>query len=137
MPSSPLAPPVSPPAHDFIDFVGHGRTLEWACEAARLAEKGHTRISSSKSAYHGTGCSDAGDETEEENVEAITPEGSFGSDHIMSRPRKLADTHSQTSLRKPGLSRELQTSESERKDVGRDDDMMRAALVLCGLGRKL
>ena len=138
MPSSPLAPPMSPPAHDFIDFVGHGRTLEWACAAARLAEKeGHTKIPSSKTAYHDTECGDAGDETEEENVEAITPEGSFGSSHIMSRPWKLADMHPPTSLRKPGLPRELHASESERKDVGRDDDMMRAALVLCGLGRRL
>ena len=132
MPSSPLAPPMSPPAHDFIDFVGHGRTLEWACAAARLAEKeGRTKISSNK---HGAEHGDAGDETEEEDVEAITPEGSLGSGDILSRSLKHAD---KLSLRKPGLPRELRVSEGERKDAGQDDDMMRAALALCGLGRKL
>ena len=42
MPSSPLAPPISPPARDFIDFGKNGktrRTLEWACAAARLVDK--------------------------------------------------------------------------------------------------
>ncbi|KAF5311844.1 hypothetical protein D9619_002524 [Psilocybe cf. subviscida] len=42
MPSSPLAPPISPPAREFIDFGKHKstrRTLEWACAAARLADK--------------------------------------------------------------------------------------------------
>ncbi|KAL4068900.1 hypothetical protein V8B97DRAFT_1970656 [Scleroderma yunnanense] len=133
MPSSPLAPPASPPAHDFIDFVGNERTLEWACAAARLAEKeGRTRISS-KRVYHSSRCDDAGDETEEEDVEAITPEGSLGSSDITWRGWKLPDTSLQTSLRQPAL----QASKGEQKDVGRDDDMMRAALALCGLGRRL
>ncbi|PPQ74358.1 hypothetical protein CVT26_000695 [Gymnopilus dilepis] len=42
MPSSPLAPPISPPARDFIDFGKNARTrrtLEWACAAARMADK--------------------------------------------------------------------------------------------------
>ncbi|KAH9486115.1 Homeobox protein ANF-1 [Psilocybe cubensis] len=42
MPSSPLAPPISPPAREFIDFGKNARTrrtLEWACAAARLVDK--------------------------------------------------------------------------------------------------
>ncbi|KJA28391.1 hypothetical protein HYPSUDRAFT_51216 [Hypholoma sublateritium FD-334 SS-4] len=40
--SSPLAPPISPPAREFIDFGNNAktrRTLEWACAAARVADK--------------------------------------------------------------------------------------------------
>jgi len=60
MPSSPLAPS-SHPTRGLVDFVSSGRTLEWACAAAQLSGR----------------CEDDEEATEEEEMEAITPEGSL------------------------------------------------------------
>ncbi|KAH7886346.1 homeobox-domain-containing protein [Phlebopus sp. FC_14] len=136
MPSSPLAPPASPPTRDFVDFVGSGRTLEWACAAARLAEKekeGRVGAGGVRRSLAGAADTDAGEETEEDDVEAVTPNGSQGSvgDVAWRDGRRLVPASQKQPLnelsdRRPGSA----------KDAVQDDDMMRAALVLCGLGRR-
>lgn len=120
MPSSPLAPPASPPAREFVDFVGNGRSLEWACAAARLAGK-QGRLGVSKRALGGDG--DAGDETEDEEFEAITPQGSFD-----------VACGKVGSLHEPRVPQGSVVGEG--KAEAQDDDTMRAALALCGLGRR-
>ncbi|KAF9225208.1 homeobox-domain-containing protein [Gyrodon lividus] len=130
MPSSPLAPPASPPSRDLVEFMGTSRTLEWACAAARLAGKeGRGRTASGRSPDGDAG-GDAGDETEEEDIEAVTPDGSLGSGNVAWRAGK----------RLPALPQkrklDVPVGSDSAKDVPQDDDMMRAALALCGLGRR-
>ena len=142
MPSSPIAPPASPPSRDLIEFMGSHRTLEWACAAARLAGKSGRRRPGDPNANHeGEG---AGDETEEDDVEAVTPEGSLGAldaarwrGASQMRLRLPPPAFAPTSGTLPG---EKWPSEQDAlegaKDAPQDEDMMRAALALCGLGRR-
>lgn len=133
MPSSPLAPPASPPVRDLVEFMGNGRTLEWACAVARIAEKeGRAKVSPRPVALHRA--SDAGDETEEEDIEAVTPEGSQGFNQIpWSGTKNEPGLHDIPQELVP-CNRAL--SGEDRKSTVQDDDMMRAALALCGLGRR-
>ncbi|KAF8814474.1 homeobox-domain-containing protein [Phlegmacium glaucopus] len=155
MPSSPIAPPLSPPPREFIDFGKNTRTrrtLEWACAAARVAEKdGHSTEMSSAGAntssstikagggsrgrtirreHNHTGndndrprreCGDESamdvDLTDEEDHEAITPPSTWGKGDLRWTPAE------------GGLASTLP------KGVD-DDDMFKAALALCGLGRR-
>ena len=154
MPSSPLAPPLSPPSREFIDFGKNTRTrrtLEWACAAARVAEKdGHpsemncgSSISSStlkaggssrgrtirREQSHNGNASDRPrrepgdgsamdvDLTDEEDHEAITPPSTWGKGDLRWTP---AEGGAVSNLPK-GVD---------------DDDMFKAALALCGLGRR-
>ena len=143
MPSSPLAPPASPPSRDLIEFMG-SRTLEWACAAARLADK-EGRPRDPKYAHEGDRggggeLEGAGDDTEEDDVEAVTPEGSLGASdvarwhgaHLRPRPR-LVFTPAPDSV--PEEKKWGASVGEPGKDVPQDEDMMRAALALCGLGR--
>lgn len=154
MPSSPLAPPFSPPPQEFIDFGKNTRTrrtLEWACAAARVAEKdghssemnlvGSTTSSSTLKAggsskrrtiisrehsnnngvdgrhEHGEGSAMDVDLTDDEDHEAITPPSTWGKeDH-----RWMSTEGGVTSNLPKGVE---------------DDDMFKAALALCGLGRR-
>lgn len=157
MPSSPLAPPVSPPPQEFIDFGKNTRTrrtLEWACAAARVAEKdGHSSVmnpgpdtSSStlkttsgrskgrtirrEHSHNGTGSVRPRQDYEEESAmdveltdddedhEAITPPSTWGKEDL--RWRTPAEEGATSNLPK-GVD---------------DDDMFKAALALCGLGRR-
>ncbi|KAH7911630.1 homeobox-domain-containing protein [Hygrophoropsis aurantiaca] len=127
MPSSPLGPPPSPPAREYLDFVGSGRTLEWACAAARIAGKeGRSNIASASSR------ADVGDETEEED-EIVTPSSSIGPSHTAWRGEKLFAAHTQKYKQKIFPTH---TAIGTAKNAVQDDDMMRAALALCGLGRR-
>ncbi|EGN93629.1 hypothetical protein SERLA73DRAFT_189358 [Serpula lacrymans var. lacrymans S7.3] len=136
MPSSPLAPPASPPARELVEFglgLGEGkggrRTLEWACAAARLADKEKgvsVNRPNRKKSSHGDD-----EDTEDDSEEAITPDSSFGADsQFGQRPR-----NAHTSIRKLG-SLQLTREESKSKEAAEDEDVMRAALALCGLGRR-
>lgn len=168
MPSSPLAPPASPPARDLVEFMGMGgsRKLEWACAAARLAGKEGRRRPRAHEGEVEHGCEGdrdrtreregerersrhrsrdkdgdgEGELTEEDDVEAVTPEGSLGASdaarwqgHGSQRPRpRLAFTSCPA-----GAEGELHSYEERpSKEVQQDEDMMRAALALCGLGRR-
>lgn len=154
MPSSPLAPPVSPPPREFIDFGKNTRTmrtLEWACAAARVAEKdGHsfemnsgpdTSSSTLKTSgrskgrtirrehnHNGTGSDRLRQEyeegtamdvelTDDEDHEAITPPSTWGKGDYRWTPAEEGATSNLP------------------KGVD-DDDMFKAALALCGLGRR-
>ncbi|KDR85827.1 hypothetical protein GALMADRAFT_132473 [Galerina marginata CBS 339.88] len=171
MPSSPLAPPISPPAREFIDFGKNAktrRTLEWACAAARLADKdgyasgmtaGFSGVSSASSTERnrdsGSGGSKARgrivhrekshgrlpkredtssdnadmDMTDDEDHEAITPPSTWGKDDW--RWSTTGDgTH--TSLTAMAAA----TANGELPKGVDDDDMFKAALALCGLGRR-
>ena len=96
----------------------HARSLEWACAAARLVGK--------RTGAHGGDAKDNDDdETDEEDPhEAITPMGSLigdgGSDVFWDVRRIVAERTTNTGKPKD--------SESE---------LMDAALLLCGLGRKV
>ena len=153
MPSSPLAAPVSPPPREFIDFGKNTRTrrtLEWACAAARAAEKdGHSsemntgpdassstlktsgrsrgRTDRKEHSHNGTGNDRPRQEyeegyamdvelTDDEDHEAITPPSTWGKGDLRWTPAEGA-----TSNLPKGVD---------------DDDMFKAALALCGLGRR-
>ncbi|KIK97698.1 hypothetical protein PAXRUDRAFT_824657 [Paxillus rubicundulus Ve08.2h10] len=130
MPSSPLAAPVSPPSRDLIEFMGTSRTLEWACAAARLAGKEGRGGTAPGRLRDGDAGGDAGDETEEEDTEAVTPDGSLGSSDIAWRAGTRLSTPSHKGKLDPPCWSE------GAKNVPQDDDMMRAALALCGLGQR-
>ena len=93
----------------------HARSLEWACAAARLEGK---RVAAR------TDYTDDDDETDEEEFhEAITPMGSLGDvngDVFM--VRRSIDAKNPTNEEKPN---------------GPEEELMGAALLLCGLGRKV
>ncbi|KAG9308966.1 homeobox-domain-containing protein [Chiua virens] len=145
MPSSPLAPPASPPSRDLVEFMGSTRTLEWACAAARLADKegrrpcdlGHAHADGRHPNHEREG-----DETEEDDHEAVTPEGSLGAlgaarwqggkGVTRTRPRLPPPEFAPTSAST------VMGTWTPKGDKGglQDDDMMRAALALCGLGRR-
>lgn len=116
MPSSPLAP-ASPPTRDLVDFVGSGRTLEWACAAARLSKR----------------CKENENETEEEEMEAVTPEGSLGGGDDAWSVGSVISTQKQGFVFRNSKPKPMAVS---GKGPIQDDDMMRAALVLCGLGKR-
>lgn len=114
MPSSPIAPPFSPPSQEYVEFGKSKqtkRTLEWACAAARLADKQSGHVSRRRRAQ------DDSDSTDDEIQEAITPPSTWGKGDA--RWTMKRDTH-MTVLQK----------------VVQDDEMMKAALALCGLGRR-
>ncbi|KAF8452129.1 hypothetical protein L210DRAFT_3384808 [Boletus edulis BED1] len=135
MPSSPLAPPASPLAHDLVEFWGGSRTLEWACAAARLAGKdgrGRPRARERELTAHDRD----GELTEEDDVEAITPEGTLGASDA-------ARWHGQGTHVRPRLaftpapdSAPAKCPSHVDKEVPQEADIMRAALALCGLGRR-
>ncbi|KAG6372651.1 homeobox-domain-containing protein [Boletus reticuloceps] len=154
MPSSPLAPPASPPAHDLVEFWGGSRTLEWACAAARLAGKegsqrprarerelGHDRVQGPDGVGEREKEQDRshdrdGELTEEDEVEAITPEGTLGASDA-------ARWHGQGTHVRPRLaftpapdSAPAKCPSHVDKEVPQEEDIMRAALALCGLGRR-
>jgi len=108
MPSSPIAPPFSPPSREYVEFGKSKRTkrtLEWACAAARLADKDGAGVSTH------VGVSDS---TDDEADEAITPPSTWGE----------GDTR-WTTKHGTVLHKAVQ-----------DEEMMKAVLALCGLGRR-
>ncbi|KAG5653913.1 hypothetical protein H0H81_009505 [Sphagnurus paluster] len=131
MPSSPIAPPRSPPLHE---YVGSKRTLEWACAAARLSdrhgsasrprrrsrEKERARTQERERDKDRMRHRERPDWTDEETDEAITPPGTLAGGDIR---WTMEPGGKMTTTAKPPRGAE-------------DDDMMKAALTLCGLGRR-
>ena len=120
MPSSPLAPQ-SPPEPEFVQFAmqkrKHARSLEWACAAARLEGK--------RAAARNDDADDDDDETDEEEFhEAITPMGSL-----------IADVNGDVFLDRRSINGKFPTNEEKSRCP--EEELMGAALLLCGLGRKL
>ena len=92
-----------------MEMRNHTRSLEWACAAARLVGK-----RTGSAAPRRDDADDDDDETDEEEVhEAVTPKASLIRD---------GDTGSDVCNKKP--------KEPE-------NELMDAALLLCGLGRKV
>jgi Homeodomain len=113
MPSSPLVP-LSPPEPEFVQFGmdgrKHTRSLEWACAAARLVGK---RAAAAR---------DDEDETDEEEPhQAFTPMGSDASDDVFWKGRSGA----------------AKATNKKEKLKDSENELMDAALLLCGLGRKV
>ncbi|KAG7091257.1 hypothetical protein E1B28_010306 [Marasmius oreades] len=129
MPSSPPGPLESPPARDFVEFgkLKRSITLEWACARRRMAEKeGGARA--------------VGEEEEEgDEVDRIMSEKARAKMFNLPSKRRLersvtwtmGDVRKVSAIREPSS---LRRSESYNQQQD-DDDVMRAALVLCGLGR--
>lgn len=114
MPSSPIAPPFSPPSKEYVEYGKSKRTkrtLEWACAAARLADKQGSGVSVSRNEQEDS------DSTEDEVHEAITPPSTWGK----------GDS---------GWTTGHNTQMTIVHKAVQDDEMMKAALALCGLGRR-
>jgi hypothetical protein len=121
MPSSPLVPH-SPPEPEFVQFGmrkrKHSRSLEWACAAARLEGK-------RAAARNDYADDDDDDETDEEEFhEAITPMGSL-----------MGDVNGDIFFVRRSIDAKSPTN--EEKSNGTEEELMGAALLLCGLGRKV
>lgn len=158
MPSSPIASPVSPPPLEYVELAKNQRvrrSLEWACAAARLAEKEGVSLANSHSRRTRTkehrihqyrhrrhnGCHDQQqhphhrhkrppkadtDLTEDESDELVpTPTGSWINDDDRWVARPDGAIQAAVPPTAPKSSQET-----------REDDIMRAALALCGLGRR-
>ncbi|KAK2464891.1 hypothetical protein APHAL10511_002967 [Amanita phalloides] len=171
MPSSPITSPISPPPLEYLELAKNQRvkrTLEWACAAARLAEKEGISVSSfshpqpprmrakahqhrhhrlhhqhqdhilaraqaqaatQAQCRHNHPAKTDADLTEEESDELVTPPGSWvqEEDQWIARP----DGAMQAAVVSVAASK--CTSQGVR---AQEDDVMRAALALCGLGRR-
>ena len=125
MPSSPLVPP-SPPEREFVQFAmgrrQNARSLEWACAAARLVGK-HRGPGDANDDYNDND-DDETDEEEEDLHEAITPMGSLTGDGRRDGFRDARRTAAKVT-----------TNTENTKDL--ESELMDAALLLCGLGRKV
>jgi hypothetical protein len=126
MPSSPLAPP-SPPEQEFVQFGmgmgNHTRSLEWACAAARLVGK----RSGGSTSPRRDNADDDDDETDEEEVhEAITPKASL-----------IRDGDTGSGVFWDARSVPVKTVANNDKPKDPENELMDAALLLCGLGRKV
>jgi len=130
MPSSPVELPSSSPetTRAFVEF-GKGslrrtKTLEWACAAARLADREGRRIAEEhvdEEKNIGMVMDDEGDTEEDEAHEAVTPYSSFV---------REAPVWDRTS---GGNNEGGRTPERKTSKQNHDEETMNAAMVLCGL----
>lgn len=135
MPSSPITDPNSPPARDYVEF-GKKRTLEWACAAARLAEKDGARPGigsavmsrpSSRTRTRERQTTKLDLEVTDDEDEIITPPGTWGE----CDSRWTSDPRGDGAIIAFPSSR---VNEPLKKHTDEDDDeIMKAALALCGL----
>ncbi|KAF9012801.1 hypothetical protein BDZ89DRAFT_1167272 [Hymenopellis radicata] len=110
MPSSPALPPNSPPPKEFVEFgkLTRTRTLEWACARSRLVDK-----------------ENLGEHERKDSARKALP---------LAR----ASTWNGWSASVPAEAPVNWTAPAWWKESGTpDDDMLGAALALCGLGRDL
>ncbi|KAI0937406.1 hypothetical protein AcW1_001395 [Taiwanofungus camphoratus] len=147
MPSSPLAPPPSPHAERaLLDFgrarMKRMRTLEWACAAARVEGRVETDGKADESAL----VLDLGGDTEDEGEhEAVTPKSgqSLRTGAAMRNMRRQSGAEDAAEKEnvpvKIGRKLGVGIGKVRTKDVDEvrnlhEDDVMDAALALCGLG---
>ncbi|KAG6817568.1 hypothetical protein H0H87_006945 [Tephrocybe sp. NHM501043] len=123
MPSSPIPAPFSP-QRQYVDFTKSKRTLEWACAAARLSDRHTSRPRrSSKGKVREKSKSRVKEVveklvlTDEDTDEAITPPGTLAGGDI----RWTTEPEGRLTAVQPDAE---------------DEDMMKAALMLCDLGRR-
>lgn len=144
MPSSPLASPASPSPQDYLEFSKPvpprppRPTLEWACAAAaRITDSGRSspihRSHSRKTLEE----KDVLDLTDDETEEAITPPSTWGKDDPRwSVSAQLGAKHIPVNLPEDITIINQSPMNNPLGDLPQDEDMMRAALALCGLGRR-
>lgn len=110
MPSSPPVSMMSPPAKDFVEFgkLTRTRTLEWACAKRRLGIK-------------------SGDREEDEDATIVLHKP------IFSRTSSSTSTASAVSEKENDRQWGIDSVGNVYPDV--EEDMLKAALALCGLGR--
>jgi len=138
MPSSSPVPAVEPQAdHDLLTFgrrrLKRMRTLEWACAAARVG--GQTVKGETEPDSEDVLMLDLGGDTEDECEahEAVTPKNGQ-SLRVRRRGRRWVEADKEnTPIAKEN---DIWKSGAEKLDSMHDDDMMNAALALCGLGRR-
>lgn len=128
MPSSPSASPPREPAYAFSGR--RRRTLEWACAAARPGDRevenegewsrGEVDAPLEELVLDVGG--DTEDEAEGDAHEALTPQGSFSGTQGWAPVSRRMKNNSRDG--------------NVRVRAGHDEDMIDAALVLCGLGRR-
>jgi hypothetical protein len=100
----------------------HTRSLEWACAAARLVGK-----RSGSAAPRRDGPDDDDDETDEEEVhEAVTPKASL-----------IRDGDTGNDVFWDTRSVPAKTAVNNEKPKDPENELMDAALLLCGLGRNV
>jgi hypothetical protein len=103
-----------------MEMRNHTRSLEWACAAARLVGK-----RSGSATPRRDDADDDDDETDEEEVhEAVTPKASLIRD---------GDTGSDVFWD----TRSAKVVGNKEKPKDPENELMDAALLLCGLGRKV
>ncbi|KZT27516.1 homeobox-domain-containing protein [Neolentinus lepideus HHB14362 ss-1] len=137
--SSPIQSPSSPQReYQYIEFGkakdnSNKKTLEWACAVARLASK--------KQQLTGGCAFSLREEPEEEDTETQCSKSSAGD---MDVDDDLTDEEVHEALTPNdsfGFEEELPNGRGQKKDqsidevLAHDEDTMRAALALCGLGR--
>jgi len=106
-----------------MEMRNHTRSLEWACAAARLVGKS----SGSAAPHRDDRDDDDDDETDEEEVhEAVTPNASLIQD---------GDTGSDVFWDARSVPAKTVTNKEKSKDP--ENELMDAALLLCGLGRNV
>lgn len=138
MPSSPVQSDASPPASprarfDSMDFlVGQSKkTLEWACAAARLAERTPQEPADRRHASADFSGSDAGSATESASDDgphdAVTPASSQSSMEWVSMPVQPG------AMQRWGHQKVSEGMEDLRLE---EEDVMHAAWALCGLSRR-
>lgn len=139
MPDSPTGPlsPVADSDRDYVDFARRKTkskpTLEWACAAARMHGRRLFEGDDDVEEMVQDVCEDTEDEGEVH--EAVTPSSSAGSDSKIWRS-KTATKQSSDELTTPKAKLPSRLKEEIEPQVAvSDEDVMDAALALCGLGR--
>ncbi|KII93140.1 hypothetical protein PLICRDRAFT_694368 [Plicaturopsis crispa FD-325 SS-3] len=136
--SMPSSPPPSPPSSPIHLRRARPRTLEWACAAA--AARNGNGSGRREEKIEVEGLLDDGDETEEDDDahEAVTPKGSFSARAVYAGDGE----HSGVDASGKAVDASGKAVDASGKAMGGegkaadDEDMMKAALALCGLGRR-
>ncbi|KAK7050441.1 homeobox domain-containing protein [Favolaschia claudopus] len=123
MPSSPVGPQFSPPAHEYVEFgqEHRTRTLEWACARRRLKDKAERSLAR-------PGLIRDDEDTDVEPEEAVTPQSTWGESDAR---WNHVNTGREAGKKEEQPSRPMAMATHDEPD----DDTMKAALALCGLMR--